>query len=317
MYHTEVTRKLVYSYELNILRIEVLSPAQLSALSRMFSISVISEIAKKGKSPLFSRLMVESCAFENQQNENATIGDVFDVAFSLIRRAGIRNEYVFRSALVHNVLLGRHSLRTASMLAEFRIGTSKADMIILNGSGTVYEIKSDRDSLARLESQIANYRKAFSKIYVIAGDSHIDDVLCKTSEDIGVLSLVRWNRISVVRDAKENNDFLCPATMFDSLRISEAKDILKQFKIEPPVLPNTLLRSAIRSVFEELNPIEVQKCMIKTLKRTRNLSPLSNLISNLPNALQSVALITQLRNKDRERLVETLGKPLDEALKWV
>lgn len=295
----------------------MLSPTQLSALSRMFSTAVVSEIAKKGKSPLFSRLLVESCAFQDKNAEVITIGDVFETAFSLIRRAGIRNEYVYRSALVHNVLLGRHSLRTASMLTEFRIGSSKADMIILNGTGTVYEIKSDLDSLARLKGQIDNYRKAFSKIYVIAGTAHIEDILEKTSEDVGVLSLIRWNRISIVRDAQENNDYICPVTIFDSLRINEAEDILKQLGIECPILPNTLLRSALRSIFEDLEPLDVQKCMIKTLKRTRNLSPLSNLISNLPNALQSIALITQLRNKDRERLIETLNKPLNEAFKWV
>lgn len=295
----------------------MLNPTQLSALSRMFSTTVISEIAKKGQSPLFSRLLLESCAFQDQNAENVTIGEVFETAFSLIRRAGIRNEYVYRSALVHNVLLGRHSLRTASMLTEFRIGNSKADMIILNGTGTVYEIKSDLDSLARLEGQIENYKKAFSKVYVIAGSVHIDEILRKTSEDIGVLSLTRWNRISVIRDAQENNEYICPVTIFDSLRVSEAENILSQLGIDIPILPNTLLRSALRSIFEGLDPLTVQKCMIKTLKRTRNLSPLSTLLSNLPNALQSIALITQLRNKDRERLVETLNKPLNEAFKWV
>ncbi|WP_249285980.1 hypothetical protein [Pectobacterium versatile] len=84
-----------------------------------------------------------------------------------------------------------------------------------------------------------------------------------------------------------------------------------------PDLPNTLMRNAIRGIFTELNPSDVQKCMIKTLKRTRNLSPLSALIANLPNALQSIALMVQLRSKDRDRLVETLNKPLNEAFKWV
>lgn len=283
----------------------------------MFSTSVISEIAKKGQSPLFSRLLVESCAFDSHHAESTTIGDAFEAAFSLIRRAGIRNEYVYRSALIHNVLLGRHSLRTASMLAEFRIGASKADMVILNGCGTVYEIKSDRDSLVRLESQIENYRKAFNKIYVIAGSAHLEDVLDKTSEDVGVMNLIRWNRISIVREAKENNNYLCAATIFDSLRINEAVDILKQLDIEPPVLPNILMRTTIRNMFEDLNPVEIQKCMIKTLKRTRNLSPLSSVLSNLPNALHSLALVMRLRNKDHERLIETLNKPLNEALKWV
>ncbi|MEW8989286.1 MAG: sce7726 family protein [Klebsiella aerogenes] len=279
----------------------MLNPTQLSALSRMFSSSVISEIAKKGQSPLFSRLLSEASVFEFDDADNVTIGDAFDTAFSLLRRSGLRNEYVYRSALIRNVLLGRHSLRTASMLTEFRIGSSK----------------SDRDSLARLESQLENYRKAFSKIYVIAGTAHIQDILEKTSEDVGVMSLVRWNRISIVREAKENTDYICTATIFDSLRLSEAIDILNELNIDIPDLPNTLMRNAIRGIFTKLNPIDVQSCMIKTLKRTRNLAPLSTLIANLPSALQSIALMVQLRSKDRDRLVETLNKPLNEAFKWV
>lgn len=294
-----------------------MNPTQLSALSRMFSPSVISEIAKKGQSPLFSRLLSETSVFEIDDPADVTIGDAFDRAFSLLRRSGLRNEYVYRSALIRNVLLGRHSLRTASMLTEFRISSSKADMVILNGYGTVYEIKSDRDSLARLESQIENYRKAFSKIYVVAGTGHIQDVLDKTSEDVGVMNLIRWNRISIVREAKENFDYICPATIFDSLRLGEAIDILKDLNVDIPDLPNTLMRNALRSIFIELDPIDVQYCMIKTLKRTRNLAPLSTLIANLPYALQSIALMVQLRNKDHDRLVDTLNKPLNEAFKWV
>lgn len=294
----------------------MLSSTQLSALSRIFSTTVISEIVKKGQSPLLSRLLLQSCAFEGKSVESTTIGDAFDTAFSLIRRAGVRNEYVYRSALIHNILLGRHSLRTASMLTEFRIGSSKADMVILNGCGTVYEIKSDKDSLVRLDSQIANYRKAFSKIYVIAGANHLEDVLDKTDCNIGVMSLTRWNRITIVRDAKEENNYICPAVIFDSLRVDEALDILKQLQITSPILPNTLMRTALRSIFEELNPIDVQRCMIKTLKRTRNLASVSKLLSDLPSALQTLVLVMQLRSKDHERLVEILNKPLNEALKW-
>lgn len=295
----------------------MLNPTQLSALSRIFSSSIISEIAKKGQSPLFSRLLSESAIFNDNEVNNSTIGDAFDTAFSVLRRAGVRNEYVYRSALIQNVLLGRHSLRTASVLTEFRIGSCKADMVILNGCGTVYEIKSDRDSLARLENQIYNYRKAFNKIYVIAGAAHIPEILEKTPEDIGVMSLVRWNRISIIRDAKVNANFICPVTIFDSLRLGEAISILDEMNIETPNLPNTLMRSAIRSIFSELNPIDVHNHMIKVLKRTRNLAPLSSLIANMPMALQTMALMVQLRSKDHDRLIETLNRPLNEAFKWV
>lgn len=74
----------------------------------------------------------------------ATVGDVFDQAFEILKVAGQRDEYIYRAAISQKILMGTHSLRTASMLNEFRAGSSKADLVILNGTATVYEIKSER-----------------------------------------------------------------------------------------------------------------------------------------------------------------------------
>jgi hypothetical protein len=102
---------------------------------------------------------------------------ILDAAFSLLRREGYRHEYIYKADLTHKILLGKHSLHTASMINEFRVGDCKVDVAILNGTATVYEVKSERDSLARLERQIAAYATVFAKVYVIASESHIRAVL--------------------------------------------------------------------------------------------------------------------------------------------
>ncbi|NIY48805.1 sce7726 family protein [Cedecea colo] len=295
----------------------MLNPTQISALSRIFSAAVFSEMALKGYSALFTRLLWESELLPDFSRSETTIGDAFDSAFTLLRKSGIRNEYVYRAALTHNLLLGKHSLRTASLLTEFRIGSCKADMIILNGTGTVYEIKSDRDSLVRLDNQIINYKKAFSKIYVIAGSAHIDEILDKTPKDIGVLKLVRWNRISTIREAIENTESICSSTICESLRLQESLEVLNDLGIDIPQVSNIKIRGVIKDLFADLDPKVVHQSMIKTLKRTRNLAPLRELLAQLPKALQPAALSAQLRTKDHERLIKTLNQPLDEALKWV
>jgi hypothetical protein len=136
----------------------LLKATQLSALSRLFSPSVFREMARKGRSTLFAQLFTQSGLLEKKTTDVRTVSAAFDIAFSVLRRAGTRDEYVYRAALTHNILLGTHSLNTASMLTEFRAGSCKADLAILNGTGTVYEIKSDRDSLSRLVTQVENYR---------------------------------------------------------------------------------------------------------------------------------------------------------------
>jgi hypothetical protein len=289
---------------------------QLSAISRMFSAGVLQELAKKGRSPLFARLYHEAGLLELQKNAAETVGSAYESAFSVLRKSGLRDEYVYRAALTHNILLGRHSLNSASMLTEFRAGNCKADLVILNGTGTAYEIKSERDSLTRLGNQIENYRKVFAKVYVIAGKSHVQEILESTPEQVGVLSLLRWNRIHTVREAAECFDTVCPVTIFESLRVEEAWLVLGNLNISVPDVPNMLLRSAMRELFEDLAPCQVHAEMVSVLKQKRNLASLSSLVDKLPASLKPAALSLKLRPVNRERLVAAIDTPLNEALTW-
>jgi hypothetical protein len=288
---------------------------QLSALSRLFSSTVFRELSLKGRSPLFARLFGQT-GLPSGSVGHETVATAFDAAFAALQSSGSRDEYVFRSALTHNILLGIHSLSTASMLSEFRAGACKADLAILNGTSTVYEIKSDRDSLTRLKNQVANYRKVFAKIYVIAGEAHVQEVVDCTSTDIGVMSLERRERIRTVRDAVERPDLVCPISIFESLRSAEARTILQCLNVYVPDMPNTRLHSAMRECFAQLAPEDVHNQMVRTLKRTRSQAPLKTFVDQLPASLQPAALSVQVRRVDHERLLEAIRTPLNEALTW-
>jgi hypothetical protein len=286
---------------------------RMSAISRLFSPGVFRELATRGRSSLFARLVHQATL---PAPERATVGDAFDVAFALLRQSGVRNEYVYRAALTHNVLLGTHSLKTASMLTEFRVGTSKADLAILNGTGTVYEIKSDRDSLARLASQVSNYRKVFAKIYVIAGNAHVEDIMERMPHDVGVMALERWDRIRTVREAADRPDLVCPVTICQSLRTAEARALLRNLDVAMPEVPNTLMHAALKECFARLDPAQAHAEMVKTLKKSRNLAPLSALVDSLPVSLQPAALSVQIRRVDHVRLLSAIETPLHIALGW-
>lgn len=294
-----------------------LNATQLSALSRLFSASVLREMAEKGNSPLFARLLVDTGLLTRQASAAMrTVSAAFEAAFADLSQLGMRDEYVYRAALTHKILLGVHSLNTASMLTEFRVGTSKADVVILNGTSTVYEIKSERDSLARLENQLNNYRKVFAKIYVITAESHVQDVLNSTSSDVGVMSLGRRNQIRTERETVERSNFVCPVTIFESLRSAEALTILRNLGVPVPDVPNTMLHGAMRECFSRLAPIDVHEQMVQTLKKTRKLVSLSRLVDQMPQSLKPAVLATQVRRADQERLIKAINAPLDEALTW-
>jgi hypothetical protein len=241
---------------------------------------------------------------------------VFDSAFKILRRPGLRNEYVYRSALTQNVLLGKHSLSTASMLTEFRVASSKADLVILNGTSTVYEIKSDRDSLARLSGQVENYRRVFSKIYVIAGENHIDDVLRYVPSSIGVMSLVRWNRISTIREAEVDLSGMSSVAIFESLRTAEAVAILKGLGRDVPNVPNTQIHEALKAEFCSLDVQAVHDQMVLVLKKSRNLVALGDLIAGLPVSLKAAALSARFSSNERVNLLSAVNATLKDAEAW-
>ena len=287
----------------------------LSALSRLFSPTVFRQMAEKGRSPLYARLLASSGLLE-QGGRPCTVSASFDIAFGALRKTGHRSEYVYKSALTQNILLGRHSLNTASLLTEFRAGASKADVAILNGTSTVYEIKSERDTLGRLANQLQDYRKVFAKIYVIAADPFVDQILRSTEQDVGVMSLVRWDRVKTVREAQDRADAVCSLTIFDSLRLDEALAILSNFGITPPDLPNTRIRAALRESFSTLPPRSVHDQMVKVLKSARSLASLGSLVDQVPFSLKPAVLSTSIRPADHSRLIRALKTPTEQALEW-
>lgn len=293
----------------------IYSAAQLSALTRLFSATVFREMAKNGRSGLFRRL-IEQTGLLKHADPFSTVGDTFDSAFEILKVAGHRDEYIYRAAISHKVLLGTHSLRTASMLNEFRAGSSKADLVILNGTATVYEIKSERDSLSRLANQVENYRRVFAKVNVIASEGHIQGVLAMVPTDTGVMCLSKRYRITTVREALDCPARICPVTVFESLRAAEAIAILKAMGVAAPQVPNTQRHSVMRDLFGGLDPARLHLEMVRTLKRTRNLAPLEGLLSHLPTSLQAAALSVSVRRVDHPRLIDAVSTPLHAAMVW-
>lgn len=291
------------------------STAQLSALTRLFSAAVFREMAKKGRSGLFRRLLGQTDLIEHV-GPYATVGDTFDSAFDILKIAGHRDEYIYRAAISQKVLMGTHSLRTASMLNEFRVGSCKADLVILNGTATVYEIKSERDSLARLANQIENYKRVFAKVNVIASEGHIEGVLDTIPDDVGVMCLSSRYRITHVREAVDCPARICPVTVFESLRMAEGIAILQAMGVTVPEVPNTQKHAAMRDLFAKLDPVTLHAEMVRTLKRTRDLAPLGDLVDRLPRSLQAAALSVSVRRSDHSRLIDAIATPLRAAMTW-
>lgn len=264
---------------------------------------------------MLARLMRESGLLEEHRDTDV-VGRFFDHAFEHLKLRRNRHEYIYKAAITKKVLLGIHSLQTASMLTEFRVGPCKADVVILNGTGTVYEIKSERDSLSRLEAQLAAYMKVFATVNVIVGENHLDEVLKSAPREVGILKLSGKYQISTIRDGEDVPSRTCSGSIFDAINLKEAQAILDDLRVNVPDVPNTQKHCMLRELFATLDSEAAHRGMVRALKKTRNLQSLKSLLDQLPESLHSASLSARLRKRDHERLINALRTPIQQAICW-
>ncbi len=291
-----------------------ISDEQASVISRCFSSSIFRQFGKTSCSSMFGRLVKQSGVIDRKSTE--TVADFLDSAFIALDRPGYRNEYVYKSLLLHKILLGRHSINSATMLTEFRVGDCRADAVVLNGTSTAYEVKSERDDIHRLVDQVCTYGRVFARVCVLADDCHIGQILSIVPKHVGVLRISKRRSISVVKEPVEAPKQIDLATMFDSLRRREAETILRAHGVSVPVVPNTEAYTVLRTLFMRLSPVDAHESMVRVLRESRSLSHLSMFIARLPRSLHAAAISVPLNQQERRRVVGTMGVKMSEVFSW-
>ena len=284
-------------------------------LARIFSAAVLKELATQGFSPKLARLIRESGLIPDPHSTDP-IETVFDKAFKRLKHRTCRHEYVYKVALAQKILLGTHSLNTASLITEFRVGRCKADVVILNGTGTVYEIKSERDSLNRLARQIEAYSRVFATVNVIIGKNHLDNVETSIPDHVGIMVLNRRYCIRTHKEAVTDSGRTDPAAIFDSINQKEASRILKKTGISLPDVPNTQRYAALRELFLTLDSDTAHRRMVECLKHTRNLQPLEVFLDKLPESLSAAIIATPMKKRELDNVVSALNTPICVAVAW-
>ena len=310
----QITQRLIDGYKSSWNRLmpsKEFRPDDASALARLFSTKVISELAQNHYSTLFFDLLNAS-GLTNIIEARTTVKDVFEFAFSVLRKRDYRHEYIYKAALFEKVQLGHHSLNTACMINEIRVGKSKADTVLFNGNATAYEIKSERDSLSRLGNQISDYYQVFPLVNVIAGENHIPALEHIFPEKMGILTLTRRYTITTVRSASADYSNLDHQKILNCIRISEAKSILTKIGICIPDVPNTRIYDEISLLFDQIDLKLLHMTMVHTLKKSRSLASLGEYLAEIPTPLKSVVVSAKLRNSDKLKLLNVLNTPINK-----
>jgi hypothetical protein len=275
-----------------------------SELAHLFSPPILGEIASSGSSG-FLDYVLEHSGYSRQLQLGTTFEELFEGIYAFLLRH-YRCEYIYKNALANKILLGRHSLTSSTLLTEFSTGESKADLVILNGSSTVYEIKTELDSLERLQRQLDSYLTVFDNIYVVTCASNLKRLGALLNDRIGILLLSNRYTLSTIRIAKSNKDETDPIKIFDCLRQTEYCDVIQAAFGAVPVVPNTRIYSECRKLFATLKPQEAHDRMVKAISRRRQRRDLKLFIRAVPHSLRLLSLISKLTCRERDSFLTTL-----------
>jgi hypothetical protein len=223
-----------------------------------------------------------------------------------------QNEYIFKNAIANKVLLGRHSVNSSSLYTELRIGASKADVVIFNGTSHVYEIKTKYDSFDRLENQLKNYKDFFEYINIVTVESKVNALKSLVDEDVGILVLTSQYTLSTIRKATSNKKNIKKSVLFDVLKKDEYLSIIKNHYGHIPNVPNTQIFSKSKELFEMLDIQIAHKEVLKALKQRKSHKNLRQNIKKFPSALRVEILNSNFNIKTQDKILELLNTTLDE-----
>lgn len=233
------------------------------------------------------------------------VSEIFDIAFTKLSKE-YKSEYFFKSIIANEVFLKKHKKNKAVMLSEFRVGTNKADCIILNGLSTCYEIKTELDNLKRLPEQLESYISLFDKVYVVAAKSHIEKIIDLVPNAVGIIELTQRNTLKEVKPALLINTTIDPKLMINSMRIAEYKHMAEQISGKNIDLPNMDMYPYCLKIFEDTASDTLRKHFRESLKKHRPND--FAFIDSLPRSLKSSAIsfsITQSRQRSLTKILSS------------
>lgn len=177
-------------------------------------------------------------------------------------------ENEIRSALrAHLVHVHEDELEPALIVDELAVclQSVRADIAVVNGWFSGYEIKSGNDTLERLVRQQDGYGKVFDFATVVAAQNHIEASRSLIPEWWGILEASQYDGRIALRALREprQNPTVCPLSLAQLLWRDEAIAVLADFGIVKGLrqTPRRLLWQtiAVTIPLDELRPIVSSK----------------------------------------------------------
>ena len=107
--------------------------------------------------------------------------------------------------LLIDFLIENYNIELIASEVPYLFGYRRADLVaMINNNMVAFEIKSELDSLSKLEAQINDYIDVFNKVYVVLAEKFRNyAVVSKLPKKVGILYINSNNKVINYRKAKE------------------------------------------------------------------------------------------------------------------
>lgn len=284
---------------------EVIEIENLRALSQIFTPSNFKKVVREKDFSLFERKISKHYVKHNANNNLQLIKNLYSHL-----QTNYRCEYFFKNKLF-NKILKQYSLTTTTVFNEFKIGNSKADIMLLNGCIKIFEIKTELDDLTKLKKQINDYQKIAEIINIVTDSKFVNKLLLEyNNTDIGIIEFTDKNSLKIHKKAREN----CGAFEFDTMfKLLHKKEYLylvkKNFNFIPDV-PNTKTFRVCYELLQSVDIVDFQKQVLMILKK-RNIECPDLLKSNdTPNELKHICYTLDFNSNEYDQLFNFLNQKI-------
>jgi len=151
-------------------------------------------------------------------------------------------------------------------------GKCRADIAIINGYLIGYEIKSDEDSLWRLEKQIEAYSDVFDRATVVVGTKHAEAVYSLVPDWWGIIVSRRGSRGAISFETARADGINEGIDLFSVAQLmwkNEAADILVELGT-PQIVLRQKRAVLYQLLVELLSPTELRRRVRDCLRNRRN-----------------------------------------------
>jgi hypothetical protein len=284
---------------------EIVNIESLRVLSQIFTPTSFKKVVREGDFSFFDRKISKHFSKHSATSNLQLIMKIYNKLENYYRC-----EYIFKNKLF-NEILNDYGLDDTRTFSEFKVGSSKADLVLLNGCIKIFEIKTELDDLSKLKKQIEDYQKIADIVNIVSDSKFISKLLIEyKNTNVGIIEFTDQDFLIVHQEAVVVSSMFKFDTLFKMLHKREYLDLVKlNFNFIPDV-PNTKVFKVCYKLLETIDILHFQKQIMTILKKRNIECPEILNSSETPSELKHICYTMNFNSNEYEQLFNFLNKKI-------